>query len=73
MDLVVYLENKLLFKDDLDNMEEEEQEERPITINDFTAAVQEIHKKLDKMLVVTEQRLEENNQNIKRARDICEE
>eukprot|EP00972_Heterocapsa_arctica_P074543 11002206-Heterocapsa_arctica.AAC.1 len=50
MDLVVYLENKLLFKDEQENMEEEEQEERPITITDFTAAVQEIHKKLDKML-----------------------
>jgi hypothetical protein len=73
MDLVVYLENKLLFKDDPENMEEEEQEQRPITINDFTVAIVEIHKKLDKMLVVTEQRLEENNQNIKRARDICEE
>ncbi len=36
MDLVVHLENKLLFKEDPENMEEEEQEQRTITINDFT-------------------------------------
>eukprot|EP00972_Heterocapsa_arctica_P005017 744298-Heterocapsa_arctica.AAC.1 len=50
MDLVVFLENKVLFKDEHENMEEEEQEERPLTITDFSTAVGEIHKKLDKLI-----------------------
>eukprot|EP00972_Heterocapsa_arctica_P024956 3678492-Heterocapsa_arctica.AAC.1 len=68
MDLVVFLENKMLSKDEHENLEDEEQEERPITITDFSTAVGEIHKKLDKLIQVTEHTLEDNNENIKRTR-----
>eukprot|EP00972_Heterocapsa_arctica_P057475 8480089-Heterocapsa_arctica.AAC.1 len=53
-------------------MEEEEREETPLTIADFNTAVGEIHMKLDKLILVTEHKLEENNENIKKTMLICE-
>eukprot|EP00972_Heterocapsa_arctica_P105628 15561968-Heterocapsa_arctica.AAC.1 len=63
MDLVVYLENKILYKDRKDIREEEEKEEGPITNTDFNTAVGRIHAKLDKLIEVTQSKMEENIDN----------
>eukprot|EP00972_Heterocapsa_arctica_P075371 11118842-Heterocapsa_arctica.AAC.1 len=73
MDLVIYLETKILYKDREEIREEEEKEESPMTNTDFNNAIGRIHTKLDKLIEVTQSKMEENIENTKRTREICAE
>eukprot|EP00972_Heterocapsa_arctica_P016816 2481944-Heterocapsa_arctica.AAC.1 len=73
MDMVVYLENKIRFKDKEEVREEEETEEIPITNTDFNTAIGTLSSKLDRLMEVTEKRMEENLEVTRQTKELCKE